>query len=84
MRILGESMPPPDLVSYEDYREYVTHLPYEISRHIYHRVVHTEEESVGYVRAVEAPREEEGPGIALIENPGGSLPLTVDLCPPTP
>lgn len=55
LRVLGEPLPPPDVVSYKDYLDYVDELPFAISKHIHRRIVHTEEEAVSYVRAEEPP-----------------------------
>lgn len=49
---MGEPMPPPSVKTYSNYLEYVQGLPCVVSRHMPHRVVYIEEESVSYIQAI--------------------------------
>lgn len=74
-RIMGEPMPPPGITKYSDYVLYVRQLSPAIARYMPHRMVHTEEESVRYVRTVSTPMFTLGIGIIPVQEPIGNLPL---------
>lgn len=77
--ILGEYVPPPDVSTYSEYCIYCESLPDSISRHIPHRIVHTEEESVSYVRSVPAAAIRAASRMLESRNPTGDIPLTCNI-----
>lgn len=76
LRVMGEPSPRCQPEDYDGWVSLIGGLPEAIKRNIPVRVVHTEEEAIGYVRSVEAPPVRHSEGLVVPSNGTGELPAT--------